>query len=130
MGSCIEYIFERFNNPDKGAVTHAIVHRALWEYLLAANDTQDETEREKLRREMFERFAFDLISSIDSCSDRKSRSCQEVLAEMVHTKDGSRVVREFIAQGSAKVSNNRVLSYLCLSNTGPQTYRKSAQAAR
>lgn len=31
-------------------------------------------------------------------------SCQEVLAEMVHTKDGSRVVREFLAQGTAKVS--------------------------
>jgi pumilio family protein 6 len=46
----------RFNNPDKGAVTHAIVHRALWEYLLAVNDTPDEIEREKQRREMFERF--------------------------------------------------------------------------
>jgi len=32
-------------------------------------------------------------------------SCQDVLAEMVHTKDGSRVVREFITQGSAKVSD-------------------------
>ena len=31
-------------------------------------------------------------------------SCQEVLAEMVHTRDGSRVVREFLAQGTAKVS--------------------------
>jgi len=30
-------------------------------------------------------------------------SCQEVLAEMVHTKDGSRVVRELLAQGTAKV---------------------------
>lgn len=45
----------RFNNSDKGAVTHAIVHRALWEYLLAVNETSDEAEREKLRREMFER---------------------------------------------------------------------------
>ncbi|KAG6884585.1 hypothetical protein C0993_009787 [Termitomyces sp. T159_Od127] len=72
-----------FNNPDKGAVTHAVVHRALWEYLSALNDVSDETEREKLRREMFE-------------------TCQEVLAEMVHTKDGSRVVREFLAYGTAK----------------------------
>ncbi|KAH7890344.1 armadillo-type protein [Phlebopus sp. FC_14] len=72
-----------FNNPDKGAITHAIVHRALWEYLTAVNDTEDEIEREKLRREIFE-------------------SCQDVLAEMVHTKDGSRVVREFIAYGTAK----------------------------
>lgn len=30
-------------------------------------------------------------------------SCQDVLAEMVHTKDGSRAVREFIARGTAKV---------------------------
>ena len=30
-------------------------------------------------------------------------SCQDVLAEMVHTRDGSRLVREFIARGSAKV---------------------------
>ncbi|TFK32301.1 armadillo-type protein [Crucibulum laeve] len=72
-----------FNNSDKGAVTHAIVHRALWEYMIAVNTLTDAAEQEKLRRELFE-------------------SCQEVLAEMVHTKDGSRVVREFLAQGSAK----------------------------
>lgn len=71
------------NNPDKGAITHAVVHRALWEYISAVNTIQDETEREKLAREIFE-------------------SCQEVLAEMVHTRDGSRVVREFLAQGTAK----------------------------
>ncbi|KAF9451432.1 ARM repeat-containing protein [Macrolepiota fuliginosa MF-IS2] len=72
-----------FNNPDKGAVTHAVVHRVLWEYLTAVNTIPDEAEQERLRREMFE-------------------SCQELLAEMVHTKDGSRVVREFLAQGTAK----------------------------
>ncbi|KAK7689468.1 hypothetical protein QCA50_007260 [Cerrena zonata] len=72
-----------FNNPDKGAVSHAIVHRVLWEYLSAVNGIEEEAEREKLRREMFE-------------------SCQDVLAEMVHTKDGSRVVREFIVTGTAK----------------------------
>ncbi|KIM72847.1 hypothetical protein PILCRDRAFT_829556 [Piloderma croceum F 1598] len=83
MGAVRENLVTIFNNPDKGAVTHAIVHRALWEYLLAVNDTPDEIEREKQRREIFE-------------------SCHDVLAEMVHTKDGSRVVREFIAQGSAK----------------------------
>lgn len=44
------------NNPDKGAITHAIVHRALWEYLSAVSDTEDESEREKLRREIFERW--------------------------------------------------------------------------
>ena len=30
-------------------------------------------------------------------------SCEESLAEMVHTRDGSRAVREFIAQGTARV---------------------------
>ncbi|KAG5644467.1 hypothetical protein DXG03_008368 [Asterophora parasitica] len=72
-----------FNNSDKGAVTHAVVHRALWEYLSALSDVPDDAERDKLRRDMFE-------------------TCQEVLAEMVHTKDGSRVVREFLALGTAK----------------------------
>ncbi|KAI0718430.1 ARM repeat-containing protein [Cerioporus squamosus] len=72
-----------YNNPDKGAVVHTIVHRALWEYLSAVSEMEDEAEAEKLRREMFE-------------------TCQDVLAEMVHTRDGSRVVREFIAWGTAK----------------------------
>ncbi|KAF7977568.1 hypothetical protein HWV62_3374 [Athelia sp. TMB] len=83
LASVRENLVMIFNNPDKGAITHAIVHRALWEYLLAVNEISDDAEREKLRREMFE-------------------TCQDALAEMVHTKDGSRVVREFIAQGSAK----------------------------
>ncbi|KAI1798466.1 ARM repeat-containing protein [Ganoderma leucocontextum] len=72
-----------FNNPDKGAISHAIVHRATWEYLAAVSEVEDEVEAEKLRRGIFE-------------------TCQDVLAEMVHTKDGSRVVREFIAWGTAK----------------------------
>ncbi|EJD08526.1 ARM repeat-containing protein [Fomitiporia mediterranea MF3/22] len=71
------------NNPDKGAISHAIFHRALLEYLLQVNELDDEALQEKLRREIFE-------------------ACQEQLAEMVHTKDGSRVVREFIAWGTAK----------------------------
>ncbi|KAG8679681.1 pumilio domain member 6, partial [Ceratobasidium sp. 423] len=74
-----------FNNPDKGAVSHAIVHRVLWEYLneLALLEESDKDEVERLRRELFD-------------------TCQELLAEMVHTKDGSRAVREFIARGTAK----------------------------
>ncbi|KAF8154852.1 armadillo-type protein [Crassisporium funariophilum] len=83
LGSVKDSLTTIFNNSDKGAVTHAVVHRALWEYLAAVNTLPEETEREKLRREMFD-------------------GCQEVLAEMVHTKDGSRVVREFLAQGTAK----------------------------
>ncbi|KAF8316109.1 ARM repeat-containing protein [Clavulina sp. PMI_390] len=63
-----------FNNPDKGAVAHAIVHRALWEYLQEINSEEES----------------DLYS------------CQELVAEMVHTKEGSRAVREFLACGSAK----------------------------
>ena len=43
-----------FNNPDKGAVAHAIVHRAAWEYLAAVSELEDEAEAEKLRRELFE----------------------------------------------------------------------------
>ncbi|KAJ7158057.1 armadillo-type protein [Mycena filopes] len=72
-----------FNNSDKGAVTHAVVHRALWEYIVAVNGSPDEGDAEKQLREIFE-------------------VCQDVLAELVHTKDGSRVVREFLARGSAK----------------------------
>ena len=44
-----------FNNPDKGAVVHAVVHRVLWEYLVVVNGEPDEADREKWRREMFER---------------------------------------------------------------------------
>lgn len=32
-----------------------------------------------------------------------SESCQELIADMVHTKDGSRSIREFLAYGTAKV---------------------------
>jgi pumilio homology domain family member 6 len=42
------------NNSEKGAVSHALVHRVLWEYLSAINDIEDTSEKEKLRREMFE----------------------------------------------------------------------------
>lgn len=56
---------DRFNNPDKGAITHSIVHRALWEYLIVLNDASasvsDEAEREKMRREIFERSVFPLF---------------------------------------------------------------------
>ena len=45
-----------FNNSDKGAVSHAIVHRILWEYLSVVNESDDEAEKEKQRREMFETY--------------------------------------------------------------------------
>ena len=47
-------ISSSFNNPDKGAISHAIVHRATWEYLAAVSEIDDEAEAEKLRREIFE----------------------------------------------------------------------------
>ena len=59
------------------------MHRVVWEFLQEVNNL-DEEEGEKLRREMFE-------------------NTQELLAEMVHTKEGSRVAREFIVRGGAKV---------------------------
>ncbi|KAJ7916192.1 armadillo-type protein [Mycena leptocephala] len=83
LSSMKEALTSIFNNSDKGAVTHAVVHRALWEYIVAVNDSPDEADGEKQLREIFE-------------------VCQDVLAELVHTKDGSRVVREFLARGSAK----------------------------
>jgi len=60
-----------------------MAHCVLWEYLAALDDLPDVTERENLRHEVFE-------------------SCQDVLAEMVHTKEASRSVREFLAHGTAK----------------------------
>ncbi|KAJ3893459.1 armadillo-type protein [Lentinula edodes] len=83
-----ENLISIFNNPDKGAVRHAIVHCATWEYLDVLGRMQDSgedaaKEAEKLRRDLFE-------------------NCAELLPEMVHTKDGSRVVREFLARGNAK----------------------------
>ncbi|KAF8326826.1 armadillo-type protein [Cantharellus anzutake] len=80
-----ENLLTVFDASDKGVVGHAIVHRALWEYLQAidADGAIDEGGKDRRRKEIFE-------------------SCQELVAEMVHTKDGSRVVREFIAWGTPK----------------------------
>ncbi|KAH7106506.1 ARM repeat-containing protein [Auriculariales sp. MPI-PUGE-AT-0066] len=72
-----------FNNSEKGTAAHAIVHHALWEYLQATQQLSRQEDRDKFRGDMFE-------------------VCSELLAEFVHTKDGSRAVREFIAEGSAK----------------------------
>ena len=44
----------RLNNSDKGAISHAIFHRALWEYLAQVGQLEDEELQEKLRREIFE----------------------------------------------------------------------------
>lgn len=76
-------ISHRFENSEKGAVSNAIVHSALWEYLSEVDRLEDQTEAEKLRREMFE-------------------LCQDSLAEMIHTRHGSLSVRYFTAHGTAK----------------------------
>ncbi|KAG9009793.1 pumilio domain member 6, partial [Tulasnella sp. 427] len=72
-----------FDNPDKGAVGHPVVHRALWEYLQEISHLPTAEEQTKARNDMFE-------------------NCHELLAEMAHTKDGSRAVREFVVWGTAK----------------------------
>ncbi len=59
--ACLSFILDcRFNNSDKGSVRHAIVHRALWEYLSEAANS-DDSEREKLFYEMFERLYIPLL---------------------------------------------------------------------
>ncbi|KZT52352.1 ARM repeat-containing protein [Calocera cornea HHB12733] len=78
-----ENLMTIFNNPDKGAASFLIVHKATWEYLSELVELPDEDERDRLRKELFD-------------------NCQELLAEFVHTRDGSRVVREFLARGTAK----------------------------
>lgn len=75
--------FHSFENPEKGAVSNAIVHCALWEYLSEIELLEDKAEADRLRREM-----------IDLCLD--------TFAEMVHTKHGSLVSRYLLAYGTAK----------------------------
>jgi pumilio family protein 6 len=105
------------------------VHRALWELLSAVDAIEEESEQNKLRREIFERSVVGYI-----CVVQRSNcyaSCQDVLAEMVHTKDGSRTVREFIAEGTAKVGSLVcILSHVEHTISGPETYHKSDQAPR
>ncbi|KAH9074128.1 ARM repeat-containing protein [Lactarius deliciosus] len=76
LASLKENLDLMFNNPEKGPIRHAIVHRALREYLTEIARISNDGEREKI--------------------------CKDSLAEMVHTRDGSRVVREFLARGTAK----------------------------
>ncbi|QRW07626.1 pumilio homology domain family member 4 [Ceratobasidium sp. AG-Ba] len=79
LGSVAESLMSIFNNPDKGAVSHAIVHRVLWEYLAELALIEESRKRERWR------------GYGESCS----------ITEMVHTRDGSRAVREFVARGTA-----------------------------
>ncbi|KAF8519730.1 armadillo-type protein [Hysterangium stoloniferum] len=90
LTSVKENLLGIFNNPSPIAARHAITHRALWEYLEALGSTDlfpedkfSEQDRERGWRDIFD-------------------SCQEQLAEMIHTRDGSRSVREFLARGTAK----------------------------
>ncbi|CCA67395.1 hypothetical protein PIIN_01226 [Serendipita indica DSM 11827] len=72
-----------FENSDKGAVSNAIVHSALWEYLSELERLNDKAESERRRQEIYE-------------------ICEDSVAEMVHTRNGSQSVRYFLAYGSAK----------------------------
>ncbi|KAH9171410.1 ARM repeat-containing protein [Lactarius sanguifluus] len=83
LASLKENLDLMFNNPEKGPIRHAIVHRALREYLTEIARISNDGEREKMYSGIYE-------------------SCKDSLAEMVHTRDGSRVVREFLARGTAK----------------------------
>ncbi|KAH8987788.1 ARM repeat-containing protein [Lactarius akahatsu] len=83
LASLKENLDLMFNNPEKGPIRHAIVHRALREYLTEIARITNDGEREKMYSGIYE-------------------SCKDSLAEMVHTRDGSRVVREFLARGTAK----------------------------
>ncbi|KAG8903928.1 pumilio domain member 6 [Tulasnella sp. 403] len=83
LGALKASLIKIFENPDKGGAAHSIVHRALWEYLQEINKLESEEERTRLRTDIFE-------------------NCSELLADMAHTSNGSRAVREFIAHGSAK----------------------------
>lgn len=53
-----------------------------------------------------------------------SISCQDVLAEMVHTKDGSRSVRELIVRGTAKVDQYLDGTVILLTSSAPLQDRK------
>lgn len=64
-------------------MSNAIVHCALWEYVSELELISDQTEAERLRREI-----------IDLCID--------AIAEMVHTRHGSLVSRYLLAYGTAK----------------------------
>ncbi|KAF5391242.1 hypothetical protein D9757_003012 [Collybiopsis confluens] len=94
LGAVKDSLDSIFNNPDKGAVRHAIVHRVIWECLDVlgrmqdSGNAEDAVEAEKLRRDLFD-------------------NCSELLAEMVHTKDGSRVAREFLARGTSLAQQDR-----------------------
>ncbi|KAG8789320.1 pumilio domain member 6 [Serendipita sp. 405] len=83
LSSLKENIQSVFENSDKGAVSRAIVHAALWEYLSEIELLDDKSEAERLRREIYE-------------------ICQESVAEMVHTRYGSQSARYFLAYGTAK----------------------------
>ncbi|KAH9061148.1 ARM repeat-containing protein [Lactarius vividus] len=83
LASLKENLDLMFNNPEKGPIRHAIVHRALREYLTEIARISSDDERKKMYSGIYE-------------------SCKDSLAEMVHTRDGSRVVREFLARGTAK----------------------------
>ena len=49
------------NNPEKGAISFAVFHHVLLEYLQAVGTLENEEEKEKMRRDVFE--GYDIIDS-------------------------------------------------------------------
>ena len=52
----------RLNNPEKGSMTHIVLHRALWEYLKALCELENDVKREILWKEIFEAYGLQYLS--------------------------------------------------------------------
>lgn len=82
-----EKIVHVFNSPQKEALAQAIFHRVVLEYLTCVYAFLEEEDADKKMHDLLE-------ASLES------------LADILHTKDGAAVVREFIARGTAKDRKN------------------------
>ncbi|CDZ96435.1 Puf family RNA-binding protein [Phaffia rhodozyma] len=69
-----------FDNPEKGAIQHSIIHRLIRDYMTLCTSLSD---NEKRRADLFESF-------------------HELMPEIVHTRDGAFVVRDFLATTGPK----------------------------
>jgi hypothetical protein len=78
----------RFNSTQKTALAQAIFHRLVFEYLTCLYRFADAETADTKMHEL-------LTAALES------------LPEIIHTKDGSAVVRELIVRGNAKVSAER-----------------------
>lgn len=84
LGNIRQMIQTISDHPDKASISYSIIHRLLLEYMQSlpiAYPAVDDAD--KKRRELLETLG-------------------ESIAEIVHTRDGSQVVRDLIAFGTAK----------------------------